>query len=480
MGMNWFEQIAFQAKLSPEEPAVVFPGGMATYGVLVGCVEAASQRILQTGLKKGQVVALEIRHPLLHLVLILALHRCGIASLTLQTSYLIQQANLNIDKLLSDRYQEPGNQSKLIIVSNEWLAAPAGHASSLPVSGFDSPDDPCRLVLSSGTTGAPKVISVTERNLEYRFQRSAVLLERGRYLSMMGFSTLGGYQLLMSALVLGGTICFAGAPEDVLQVIALYHVTHLIAAPFQVSTLLETQEKTGLNFPSLRHVMLGGSRLETSLISAVRAQLCPNVICTYGSTELGQVAYGPASAMRGIDGAAGFVMPGEVVEIVGKDGRPLPPEQEGVVRIKSEKISSYFVPTADDAGIFRDGWFYPGDIGKLTADGLLIITGRVNEVINRGGDKLAPEIIEGVLRLIPEISDAAVFAVPNTEQIWAAVVGKQPLKPEAILAFCRQKLAGMAPDRLFELDRIPRNDMGKIIREEMREAIMKRLSSSFM
>jgi acyl-coenzyme A synthetase/AMP-(fatty) acid ligase len=113
-------------------------------------------------------------------------------------------------------------------------------------------------------------------------------------------------------------------------------------------------------------------------------------------------------------------------------------------------------------------------------DGLLVITGRVNEVINRGGDKLAPEVIEGALRLIPEISDAAVFAVPNTDQIWAAVVAKQPLQHEAILAFCRQKLAGMAPDRIFELERIPRNDMGKIIREEMREAIMKRLSSSFM
>ena len=109
-----------------------------------------------------------------------------------------------------------------------------------------------------------------------------------------------------------------------------------------------------------------------------------------------------------------------------------------------------------------------------------VITGRIDEVINRGGDKLAPEVIEGALRQMPEIADAAVFAVPNTDQIWAAVVGKQPLKHEAILAFCKTKLAGMAPDRIFELERIPRNDMGKIIREEMREAIMKRLSSSFM
>src|ERR1700760_3566873 len=139
--MNWFEQIVFQGKLSPDEPAVVFPGGMATYRVLIGCVEAASQHVLRAGLKKGQVVGVEIRHPLLHLVVILALHRCGIASLTLQTSYLIQQANLKIDKLLSDRYQEPGNQSKLTLVGNDWLTPPAGPSMPSAVSGFDSPDD---------------------------------------------------------------------------------------------------------------------------------------------------------------------------------------------------------------------------------------------------------------------------------------------------------------------------------------------------
>src|SRR5215475_13369203 len=243
--MNWFDHVVFQAKHSPDEPAVIFPGGMATYRSLVECVDAASQHALRSGLKKGQIVALEIRHPLLHLVVILALHRCGIASLTLQTGHLVEKAKLNIDVLLSDRLQPPGSESKLVLVGQEWLSPPAGGSSTLAATGFDSPDDVCRLVLSSGTTGVPKVISVTERTLQHRFARSASMYERGRYLSMMGFSTLGGYQVLMSALVLGGAVCFAGAPEDVIQVIALYHVTHLIAAPFQVRALLEAQAKNG-------------------------------------------------------------------------------------------------------------------------------------------------------------------------------------------------------------------------------------------
>src|SRR5581483_12419615 len=111
---------------------------------------------------------------------------------------------------------------------------------------------------------------------------------------------------------------------------------------------------------------------------------------------------------------------------------------------------------------------------------LLVITGRRDEVINRGGSKAAPDAIEEVLRQFSGIDDAAVFAVPNTDQIWAAVVCKGALRQNEILDQCRKKLGGMAPDRLFVLDRIPRNDMGKIIREEMKAKIMRKLAVSFM
>jgi acyl-coenzyme A synthetase/AMP-(fatty) acid ligase len=335
-------------------------------------------------------------------------------------------------------------------------------------------------VLSSGTTGKPKVISVSERMLQYRCVRSMTLNERGRYLSMMGFSTLGGYQMLMTALVLGGSVCFTGTPEDVLHVISLFNVTHLIAAPFQIRTLLEAQAKNGLHLPSLRQIFLAGGVLPNTLLAEVRQQLCPNVICAYGSTELGIVAYGPAAVMRGIDGATGFVMPGETMEIVDQDGKVLPPGEEGILRVKAEHIDRYFVPTPEDDKIFQAGYFYPGDVGRILPDGILVITGRSDEIINRGGDKAAPELIEEVIRKLPEISDAAVFAVPGTDQIWAAVVCKGKLRQDAVLEECRKKLAGMAPNRLIELERIPRNDMGKIIREDMKKAIMRKVSFSLM
>jgi acyl-coenzyme A synthetase/AMP-(fatty) acid ligase len=132
--MNWFEQIAFQAKLRPEEPAVIFPGGMATYARLVECVEHASQHLLRAGVTKGEIIALEIRHPLLHLVAILALHRCGVASLTLQTGHLAEQSQLKIDRLLSDRFQPSEQGWKQVMVTNEWLLPPKPGTPLLPLA----------------------------------------------------------------------------------------------------------------------------------------------------------------------------------------------------------------------------------------------------------------------------------------------------------------------------------------------------------
>lgn len=124
--------------------------------------------------------------------------------------------------------------------------------------------------------------------------------------------------------------------------------------------------------------------------------------------------------------------------------------------------------------------FLSGDVGRILPDGILVVTGRTDEIINRGGDKAAPELIEEVIRQLPDINDVAVFAIPGTSQIWAAVVCKPGWQENVVLEACRKKLAGMAPDRLIAVDRIPRNDMGKIIREELKQAIMQKISSSLM
>lgn len=135
------------------------------------------------------------------------------------------------------------------------------------------------------------------------------------------------------------------------------------------------------------------------------------------------------------------------------------------------------MPGADTDAMFRDGWFYPGDVGRLHEDGLLTITGRVSEIINRGGVIVAPDMVEEVLRSIPGIADVAVFGAPDAdgiEKICAAVVSEQWVDAAAIRTAAAVRLPDRSPDVVFQVEAIPRNAMGKVQRKDLRQEFIDR------
>jgi long-chain acyl-CoA synthetase len=153
----------------------------------------------------------------------------------------------------------------------------------------------------------------------------------------------------------------------------------------------------------------------------------------------------------------------------------VPAGEDGIIRARSPEMASYASDAGDTIEMFRDGWFYPGDIGRIYADGLVVITGRTNEVINRGGVIVAPEIIEEVLRLDPVVKDVAVVGVPmasGIEEIWAAVVTDDPIDANAIGLRAHDKLNEKTPDRILRIDAIPRNENGKVTRNALRDQLV--------
>src|SRR5262249_46699454 len=117
--------------------------------------------------------------------------------------------------------------------------------------------------------------------------------------------------------------------------------------------------------------------LSKELSQRARARMCQNLYSSYGATETSNVAFGPASMIETIPGAVGYVPAGVKVEIVDREGRLLPPETDGRIRIRSPYVAQGYIgdPEATQAH-FRDGCFYPGDIGRLRADGMMIVSGR--------------------------------------------------------------------------------------------------------
>ena len=291
-----------------------------------------------------------------------------------------------------------------------------------------------RVVLSSGTTGVPKAIGMTGRVMERRLLHGIVWgSEGGRTLSMLGFSTVMAVSPIFT-LAGGGLACFAPNPQEALHLIRVFGVTQLFAASGQLQGLIDCQTRDFEPCPSLKMVGVGGSRIPGEVLAKTRSLLCNNLVIAYGASETGTVCYARAAVVEGIEEAVGYMAPWAKVEVVDEDCRVLPAGQAGLLRVWSDMVAEYVAERPEDRAILReDGWFYPGDIGTISKDGLVAITGRSIELINRGGAIVAPQFIEDVLAERSEVAQVGAFGVTNDqgfEEIWAAIVSKAPFNQD--------------------------------------------------
>jgi acyl-coenzyme A synthetase/AMP-(fatty) acid ligase len=210
--------------------------------------------------------------------------------------------------------------------------------------------------------------------------------------------------------------------------------------------------------------------MSRALLLEARAKICSSIVNQYGSTEAGSTAYAMADQLTDTEGATGYVVPGAQVEIVGEGGEQRPPGSEGIVRIRAAWQAQPFPPQATSD--FSDGWFYPGDRGHLTNDGLLILSGRTSDVINAGGLKLAPDVIEEVVLSHPNVADAGAFGHMGTsgiEEIHVAIVPRAPLSEQHLIEWCAER--NLPVTRIYLVDTLPKTALGKIQRNELKRLL---------
>jgi acyl-coenzyme A synthetase/AMP-(fatty) acid ligase len=200
--------------------------------------------------------------------------------------------------------------------------------------------------------------------------------------------------------------------------------------------------------------------------------MTPNLYSAYGSTEVSTSAGAPAHLVADIAGAVGFPTPDVTIEIVDDSGQPQAAGREGIVRIKSpQSVTGYLGDSAASARAFRDGWFYPGDIGLLTANRMLVVRGRDSSVINLGGDKVNPELIEEVLTTFGGVTEAGVFARLDAQEIpelWAAIVCQTVVDRAKLQGICASKLgSACVPARFVQVQALPKNPIGKLDRARL-------------
>ena len=168
------------------------------------------------------------------------------------------------------------------------------------------------------------------------------------------------------------------------------------------------------------------------------------------------------------------------LEIVDEEGSPLPAGAEGRIRVRSPQTSRPFIGAPMEPAGASDAWVYPGDVGRLDPDGVLVVTGRLDEIINYGGAKTDPETIESVLANHPAIVEGAALRMPaadGTQEAWAAVVPRAPLTLEGLNAWLASRLTGELGAfqfaRLELVSDIPRTEAAKVARAALRGRLLR-------
>jgi acyl-CoA synthetase (AMP-forming)/AMP-acid ligase II len=488
--MNIVEPILFQARHDPPAPAMCAPGtalGVISYARLARFIHSIGHRAIRAGIAPRHVVAIQVKDHIFHTALALGLMHIGAATVSVGDTF---PPGLRADVIVTDTPQSFGNgkSAKVVPVDMSWMSGKGVPVDESRVYNGGG-NDICRIALTSGSTGEAKAVGFTHNNQLARLARynhvfGKTFPECSRFFSDYGLGSSGGFRHILYVLSRGGTMFFPGAsPMETLQTFELYKVQGLIASPGGLSGFLNFYDTNSDFRCGFDVIISAGSPLHNSLSERVRARMCSNLIFYYGTTETSTISSAPAYVLKGIAGAAGFIAPDVSVQIVDDEGKLLPEKHEGSIRVRTPvSVDGYLDDSSQTEMPFEHRYFDTGDTGYVTPEKMLIITGRKKEVLNLGGDKVSPMVIEDVLTMYYGVREAVAFAAPNAlgiDEVWALVVPTGTLDESALQTHCREKLAQThVPVRFITVAELPRNANGKVDRARLSALVQEIAGSS--
>jgi acyl-CoA synthetase (AMP-forming)/AMP-acid ligase II len=359
-------------------------------------------------------------------------------------------------------------------------------------SSDDSGEGIAVQLFTSGTTAAPKAALLRHTNLlSYilgTVEFGSASPEEASLVCVPPYHIAGIAALLSSIYALRRIVLLpAFDPDDWLALSAAERVTNAFLVPTMLSRIIARMDTgAAADLSTLRAISYGGGRMPTELIERA-LQLLPDTGFTnaYGLTEtsstialLGPEDHRTAHAssdpiVRGRLASVGCPLPTVQIEIRDEDGKPLPAGERGEIYVRGEQVSGEY---RERSALDADGWFPTRDAGWMDTEGYLFLAGRADDVIVRGGENISPGEIEDVLLSHPVIADAAAVAVPSTE--WGEAVGiaivakpnQQAPSEDELRALIRGRLrSSRVPERITILDALPYNEMGKLLRREVRK-----------
>jgi long-chain acyl-CoA synthetase len=284
------------------------------------------------------------------------------------------------------------------------------------------------------------------------------------FMCLLGLDTVSGIQTFYWSVFHGATYLVASTGPRNREVIERYGVRSIKTSPARLADLLDAQPASGLDV-----VQVAGSLLTPALGLRCEAVLGVTPVYLYGSTEVGTVSSGRFDAAQ--PHVVGELISSVDFELVDAAGQPVTePDTEGTIRYRSAvMVDHYWLADGDPASAFRDGWFYPGDVGALSAEGQLRISGRTNDVVNANGAKFNLAELDIWLSELRIFTDAASFSFSTDAGVGVGIafVAKAHVGQEIVVEQLATRFPNLAVGALIKLDAIPRNQLGKVDRRSL-------------
>jgi acyl-CoA synthetase (AMP-forming)/AMP-acid ligase II len=466
------------AASDPARAALIIDGRSISYGELAATARRCAAILAARGVVAGDRVAVVDGGSLLSIATLLGAARIGAAAALMNPALtppelrgLLKNAGcadvVVAGEAYADRLREAG--APTLLAESDLVRGPS--PASLDITHTpDPPDDADALVLfTSGTTGLPKAVSITSRQLNMRIRGMSAPFRADAKPSVgmmcVPFFHVGGSLGMLGSLYSGNTSVVQKRFDagEWLRLVSEHRVTAAFLVPTMLQRILDHPDFATTDLTSLVAIAYGAAAAPIALVRRAMATL-PHVAFAnvFGQTEtLG--AYTALTPDDHRDPAR-----------AGSVGRPLPGVEVRVVDpatgndVEPGTVGELWVNTTQNV---MGGWLHTGDLARQDSDGYVFPSGRLSDTINRGGEKFGPIEVEEALRSHPAVTDVAVAGIADEElgqRVGAAVVASTPITLEQLRSHCRDLIAYFKlPERLAIVDQIPYSTTGKVSRHQI-------------
>jgi malonyl-CoA/methylmalonyl-CoA synthetase len=484
----------------PEDPNKVFLEGMDGRSLGYGEIDEQTGRLLTVlrdhGVAKGDRVVVQVDKSIDAVLLYLACLRAGAVYVPLNTAYTPAEVSYFLENAAPALFVcTPVKRDELDVVAADaavpkvFSLGPRGEGDLMQAaSAADSNQDVVELtgdelaaiLYTSGTTGRSKGAMLSHGNLAsnaqvlhdyWHWQRDDVLLH-----ALPIFHVHGLFVALHCALLGGSRVIFLSRFDIEAVMARLPDATVMMGVPTFYTRLIERSDFGEETCRAMRLFISGSAPLLPETHREFEARTGHRILERYGMTEAGMITSNPYDGDR-VAGTVGYPLPGVQARVVGELGQELPRGEPGVLEIQGSNVfSGYWQMPDKTADEFRsDGWFITGDIAVMAEDGRVSIVGRAKDLIISGGFNVYPKEIETQIDQVAGVRESSVVGVPHPDfgECVTAVVVKDldvELNEAGIIAALGDRLARFKqPKRVFFVDELPRNAMGKVQKNVLRE-----------